>query len=132
MPSELAESKPEVFETNVSGGRAFVINYRGYWDLFVFADANEIVRTEIFNTNFKFMWARLSHGEQLPEEFVMVGGSNFTLGSREVINYPNELEFAVARRLGNKLNVRTSESLFSVSIPQKKSSTFILKNSDED
>lgn len=132
LPAELAESKPEVFETNVSGGRAFVVNYRGYWDLFVFADANEIVRTEIFNTNFKFMWARLSHGETLPEEFVMVGGTNFTLGSREVINYPNELEFAMARRLGNKLNVRTSENIFSVSIPQKKSSTFILKNSEED
>lgn len=130
LPAEIAEAKPEVFETNVSGGRAFVVNYRVYWDLFVFADTKEIVRTEIFNTNFRFLWARLSRGEQLPEEFVMVGGSNFTLGSREVINHPNKLEFAVARRLGSKLNVRTNESIFSVSLPQKKSSTYILKNSD--
>ena len=128
LPSEIGYPKPEVFETSVSGGRAFVVNYRGYWDLFVFADTNEqIVRTEIFNTNFRFLWARLSPGEQLPEEFVMVGGTNFTLGSREIINYPNELEFAVARRLGSKLNVRTSESLFSVSIPQKPTSSYILK-----
>lgn len=131
LPSEIGYPKPEVFETNVAGGRAFVVNYRGYWDLFVFADTHEqVVHTEIFNTNFRFLWARLSAGEQFPEEFVMIGGTNFTLGSREVINYPNELKFAVARRLGNRLNVRTSESIFSVSLPQKSSSTFILKNSE--
>jgi Heparinase II/III-like protein/Heparinase II/III N-terminus len=130
LPASIGYAKPEIFETTVSGGRAFVINYRGYWDLFVFADSDEqIVRTEIFNTNFRFLWARLSPGETLPEEFVMVGGTNFTLGSREIINHPNELKFAVARRLGNRLNVRTSENIFSVSLPQKQSSTRILKNS---
>ena len=44
--------------------------------------------------------ARLGAGEQVPEEFVMVGGTHFSLGSREVINYPNELEFAVADEPG--------------------------------
>ena len=129
LPSSSGFAKPEIFETTVSGGRAFVVNYGGYRDLFVFADSDEqIIRTEIFNTNFRFLWARLSPGETLPEEFVMVGGTNFTLGSREIINYPNELKFAVARRLGNRLNVRTSENIFSVSLPQKQSSTRILKN----
>ncbi|MBS1794813.1 MAG: alginate lyase family protein [Acidobacteria bacterium] len=132
LPFQPGHPKPEVYETTVSGGRAFVVNYRGYWDLFVFADSGEqIVRTEIFNTNFRFLWARLSPGEQIPEEFVMVGGTNFSLGTREVINYPNELKFAVARRLGNRLNVRTSENIFSVSLPQKQSFTYILKNNLE-
>jgi hypothetical protein len=132
LPSETLYAKPEVFEADVSGGRAFVVRFRDYSDLFVFADAGEqIVRTEIFNTNFRFFWARLSAGESLPEEFVMVGGTHFSLGAREIINYPNELKFAVARRLGNRLNVRTSENIFSVSLPQKQSSTYILKNSLE-
>ncbi len=129
LPSETGGAKPEVFETVVSGGRSFLVKFRGYSDLLVFADSGErIVRTEFFNTNFRFFWARLSPGETVPEEFVMIGGTHFTLGSREVINYPNELEFAVARRLGNRLNVRTSENIFSVSLPQKKSTTYILKN----
>ena len=34
-----------------------------------------------------------------------------------------------ARRLGTILNVRTSESVFSISLPQKRPSTYILKNS---
>ena len=109
-------------ETEGAGGRAFVVRIRDYTDLFVFADAGgEIVRTEIFNTNFRFFWARLSAGESLPEEFVMVGGTHFSLGDREIINHPNELEFAVARRFGNRLSVRTNENIFSVSLPRQHS-----------
>jgi hypothetical protein len=130
MPTDEFTKAPEVFETEVFGGRAFVIKYRDYNDLFVYADgSDQLIRTEFFDTNFRFLWARLSHGENLPEEFVMVDGTNFSLAGREVINYPSRLKFAVARRLGNKLNVRTSESVFSVSLPQRKSSTYILKNS---
>ena len=128
LPNESGFTAPEVFETEVIGGRAFVVNYRDYRDVFVFADGEQIVRTELFNTNFRFLWARLSVDEDLPEEFVLIGGTNFSLAGREVINYPNELKFAVARRLGNRLNVRTSESIFSVSLPQKHSTTYILKN----
>lgn len=129
LPSEKGFAKPEVFETEVSGGRAFVVKYRDYADLFVFSDQrDQIIRTEFFNTNFEFFWARLTEGEAMPEEFVMIGGTHFTLGEREIINHPNRLEFASARRLGNKLNVKTNESLFSISLPQKKTSSYILKS----
>jgi hypothetical protein len=128
LPTETGADAPQVFETEVVGGRAFVINFRGYQDLLVFADGEQIVRTEIFNTNFRFLWARLGDGETLPEEFVMTGGTNFSLGGREIINYPHELEWATARRLGSKLNVKTSETVFSVSLPQKRSTTYIVEN----
>jgi len=128
LPNETGADAPQVFETEVVGGRAFVINFRGYQDLLVFADGECIVRTEIFNTNFRFLWARLSAGETMPEEFVMIGGTNFSLGGREIINHPHELESATARRLGNKLNVKTSDSVFSVSLPQRRSTTYIVEN----
>ena len=129
LASPDGHEKTKVIETNVAGGRAFVIRFREYTDLFVFADSPEqIVRTEIFDTNFRFLWARISAGEQIPEEFVMVGGTHFSLGTREIINYPSRLEFAVARRLGTRLNVRTNENIFSLSLPQKTSTNYILKN----
>ncbi len=131
LPNEPGFYQPEVFETEVLGGRAFVVNYRNYQDLFVFADGEQIIRTELFNTDFKFLWARMSESEKLPEEFVLIGGRNFTLGGREIVNYPNPLEFATARRFGNRLNVRTSESIFSVSLPQNNSRTYILKSTPE-
>ncbi len=118
---------PEVFETEVSGGRAFVIDYRGYQDLFVFADSEQTVRTELFNTNFRFLWARLSASEELPEEFVLIGGTNFSLANREIINQPQPLEFAAARRFGDKLSIQTNESVFSVSLPQKNSTVYVCR-----
>jgi hypothetical protein len=131
LPNDGFSASPEVFETPVNGGRAFLIKYRDYQDLFVFTDIEQVIRTEFFNTNFQFLWARLSEGEELPEEFVLVNGTNFSLDGREIINYPNKLKFAIARRLGNRLNVRTSESVFSVSLPQKKSTTYVLKTSEQ-
>ena len=128
LPNETGENAPEVVEIQISGGRAFVVNFRGYQDLFVFADGEQIVRTEIFNTNFRFLWARLSAGESVPEEFVLIGGTHFSLGSREIINQMHEMDYASARRTGNKLNVQTSENIFTVSLPQKHSTTYILKN----
>ena len=128
LPEEAGDAAPQVVETQVSGGRAFVINFRGYQDLLVFADGKQTVHTEIFNTNFRFLWARLSAGEALPEEFVLIGGTHFSLNGREIINHPNELEFATARRFGNKLNVRSSESVFRVSLPQKNQTSYIVKN----
>ena len=130
LPSETAADAPQVVEVQLNGGRAFVINYQGYQDIFIFTDGEQIVHTEIFNTNFRFLWARLSAGESLPEEFVLIGGTNFSLDGREIINYPNELEFATARRFGNKLNVQIPESVFSVSLPQSHPTTYILKTKE--
>ncbi len=128
LPSEKGFAAPEVYETTVSGGRAFAVNYRDYWDLLVCADPGEqTVRTEFFNTNFRFFWSRMSADEKTPEEFVMIGGTYFSLGEREVINQNHELTHAAARRFGSKLNVHTAENVFSVSIPQKTSKTYILK-----
>jgi Heparinase II/III-like protein/Heparinase II/III N-terminus len=129
LPSEDGLQSPEVLENEISGGRAFIIKYFNYSDLFIFADADEhLVRTELFNSDFRFLWARLTTEDQIPEEFVMIDGKRFSIGKREVINHPKNLEFAVARRVGNKLNVKTNEGIFSVSLPQKKNSTFVLKN----
>lgn len=132
LPSDAGLPAPEVFETEVSGGRAFVIDYRGYQDLFVFADTAQIVRTEIFNTNFRFLWARLSAGEELPEEFVLINGTNFSLDGAEIINQMQSLDFAAARRFGDQLSVQTNEGVFSVSLPQKNSENYALKNNVEE
>jgi hypothetical protein len=66
LPAESFYEKPEVYETNLAGGRAFVIANRGYLDLFVFTDGDQIVRTEFFNTDFKFTWARMGAGDEMP------------------------------------------------------------------
>ncbi|MFV0387763.1 MAG: alginate lyase family protein [Pyrinomonadaceae bacterium] len=129
LPRERGFHEPGVIETDVPGGRAFVINFSSYQDLFVYSDPeDEIVRTEIFDTNFRFCWARLSAGDELPEEFVMLDGTSFSLDNRVIINEPEPLRFAIARRFGKKLYVRTNKGIFSVSLPSKSgSSSYIVK-----
>lgn len=131
LPSVSGLKKPEVLETPVAGGRAFVIKFRSYTDLLVFADGDRTVRTELFNTNFQFTWARLYGEENLPEEFVLINGSNFSFGRRDVFNNSKKHEYATARRFGDKLNVAADKNVFSVSLPQKKTTTYILKNNLE-
>jgi hypothetical protein len=60
----------------------------------------------------------------------MIGGSHFTFGEREVFNHPQTIDYAVARRFSNRLHVRSGENIFSVSLPEKLSSTLILKSSE--
>ncbi|MGI9056363.1 MAG: alginate lyase family protein [Pyrinomonadaceae bacterium] len=131
LPSDDGLPKPEVFETPVAGGRAFIIKFRDYTDLLVFADGDQIVRTEFFNTNFRFTWARLYADENLPEEFILINGSKFSIGVREVLDYPKNLEFATARRFGSKINVQASETIFSVSLPKSRSTKLIYKDPDQ-
>ncbi|NJM52025.1 MAG: hypothetical protein HC846_00735 [Blastocatellia bacterium] len=130
MPTDQGFNAPEVFETQVFGGRAFVIKYRDYNDLFVFADGNgQPVRTEFFDTNFRFLWARLSEGENLPEEFVMVDGTNFTLSGRESRQLSEPFEICHRPPIGNKTqrpHQRKRVQRFSAA---EKSHTYILKNS---
>lgn len=130
LPSDAANSAPEVYETELNGGRAFVIKYRDYRDLFIFSDGGQIIRTEFFDTDFRFFWARLGTEDDLPEEFVMTHGTRFNLSGREIVNFSQNLDFATARRLGSRLNVRTSESIYSLSLSRNRSGTRILKSSD--
>ncbi len=131
IPRETGDPEPEVIESQLTGGRAFIVKYRDYQDLFVFADGDgQLIRTEFFDTDFRFLWARLSAGDELPEEFVLVDGNHFNLNSRVVIEHSNPISFAIARRFGRKLHVRTESEVFSVSIPQKSSNSYIIKAKD--
>jgi hypothetical protein len=109
-------------EIDIAGGRAFVINNRTYQDLFFFGDGDgQIARNQLFATDSRFVWMRTSAGESLPEEYLFIDGKYLALDDKEIIDRPANLDFATARRLGQQINVRTSEGLFAVT-PSPKTS----------
>lgn len=112
------ERKPQVDEIEIAGARAFVIGFRGYKDIFIYTDGEQKIYTEFLVTDFRFVWVRITEKNELPEEYVLIDGKNFFLVGREIVNRPFRIDFALARRVGSKLNVRTSDSIFSVSLPQ--------------
>lgn len=118
LPADAGFAKPEVTEVPIDGGRAFAILYRGYTDLFVFNDEHRnTVRTELFDTNFRVTWGRVSGRTGTPEEFVLIGGSKFEIDGTEILGDSGELSFATIRRMGKDLNVNTGKGRFRVSLP---------------
>lgn len=117
LPADAHLAVPDVFEVPSARGRAFVIKYRGYTDLFVFNDEqDQLIKTGIFDTNFRYSWARMSEGESVPDELVLIGGNRLAVGGHKVFDQPSEMQFATALRLGNDLYLKTEKGRRSVSI----------------
>jgi hypothetical protein len=119
LPYDSGFSRPEVVETVLKNGRAFAIRYKNYMDFLVFGDGESIVKTEFFDSNFRWLWARMNVEDDLPEEFVLIGGKYFAVAGKEIINYRKVLNFATARRFGNQFNLHTSDSIISASLSKK-------------
>jgi hypothetical protein len=125
LPTQPEIAVPVVNEVFATSGRAFAINTNENRDLFVYGDDDgETTRTELFDSNFRFAWARLSSvGEGILEEIVLISGSQLVYGGKEIINYPKRLRWAYVRRVGNRIIVQTDDGEFSVNAPKKNGST---------
>jgi hypothetical protein len=107
LPADSGNQAPVVEEAVSPSGRAFLIKYAGYTDVFVFNDdPSKAVNNGIFISNFEWSWARLFPGEVMPSEFIFINGDRFALGDAEIFE-PHEVNSASARRLGNELYIET-------------------------
>ena len=129
LPSHSGAELPVVNEIPAVAGRAFAVTFAGDHDLFVYGDDDgEMTRTKLFDSDFRFAWARFSSVEQqILEEIVLVSGSRFNYNGREVINYPKRLRYAAIRRLGNRLHVETDDGIFTVSLPKHRSNSHLAR-----
>ncbi len=118
------DEKPQVTELEITGARVFWIRFRDYDDFLIYTDGEIPLFVEPFVSDFRFIWARTSKDNQAPEEYILIDGKKFWLDGRKVIEHPQGLNFAVARHVANKLNVRTDDAVFTVSMPQR---TFLPK-----
>ncbi len=115
LPVQSGIAPPQVSESIMAGARAFVINFAGYTDVFVFNDnPGHRVKNAIFDSDFRYSWARLSKGELVPDEFVLIDGSQFIVRDQTIIN--SALTYAAVRRLGSDLYVKTENERRIVSI----------------
>ena len=107
LPIDCGITAPEVSEVVSYKGRAFIIKFARYTDLFVFNDdPDQTIETGIFDTNFKYTWARLANGESLPDELVLIEGDSFRLDTTAVFNSA-DVKYGAARRFGKELYIKT-------------------------
>lgn len=112
MPVDPGITPPEISEVPMLSGRAFVIKYTGYMDVFVVNDdPAQMVENGIFESDFKYAWARLSNEYSIPDEFVLIDGSRLIIEGNQVLR-GDVVPYASIRRLGTDLYVKTSEKAF--------------------
>lgn len=116
LPLEGDGRVPETCEEPVSGGRAFRLKFRTYDDLLVYSDTGFGVTIGRFATDFKFAWIRTG-ASGAPEELVLLDGGKLLIDGKTVVDSPTPLVFASIRVFGESVNVRTSESVYSVNLP---------------
>lgn len=111
IPTEDQTEPPVVSEVEMASGRAFVINYAGYMDVFVVNDEpSNLVDNGIFESDFQYSWARLSSEEAVPDELVLIGGRSVVIESNRVID-DRQTEHTSIRRLGNTLYIRSQDEM---------------------
>lgn len=111
MPVDSGVEPPDVSEVDTALGRAFVIKYAGYTDVFVVNDNDgSIVENGIFDSDFRYSWARLSGDAAVPDEFVLIDGSQFLIEGNRVFDGAH-VEYAAIRRLGNDLYIREQNDM---------------------
>ncbi|MEO7660317.1 MAG: alginate lyase family protein, partial [Pyrinomonadaceae bacterium] len=94
LPADRRGAEPDVTEVPSASGRAFLIKYSGYTDVFVFNDDRSVpIDNGIFVSNFKYSWARLSNGEAVPDELVLIDGNRLAIGGQEIFA-PHDANYA--------------------------------------
>lgn len=106
IPFGNRQQPPQVTETTIDNGRAFVIKYNGYTDIFILNDGNEIIDNGIFASNFRYSWVRLRDGESAPDEFVLIDGDRLSVHGDEVLKI-EESNYASIRRVGCEYYIKT-------------------------
>lgn len=107
MPFGAGDEPPVVTETPISGGRAFLIKYAGYTDIFLTNDeTGRVIDNGLFASDFRLAWARLREGERLPDEVVLIDGLVMNIGETAVIK-DGPCSFASVRRFGSEFYVKT-------------------------
>jgi hypothetical protein len=107
FPADAGIDPPEVAETAVERGRAFVIRFGHYTDVFVFDDTNNgSIDNGIFRSDFAYSWARLSPDETVPDEFVLIDGQSIEINGNDLSD-GSHARFTAVRRLGNDLYINS-------------------------
>lgn len=98
---------PEVSEVVTAGGRAFLIRYAGYTDLFIYADDGSTIDSGMFTSSFRYSWARIRSGEALPDELVVIDGGRLSIAGDEILK--GAVGHSVMRRIGRELYIKTQD-----------------------
>ena len=111
-----ADARSSAREIGATGGRAFELRRARSLDLLLAGDGRRTIEAGRLASDFELAWARFSQDGTALEELVLIGGRRLALDGRALVASPERLPYAVARREGDELLVRTDAGLERVNL----------------
>lgn len=116
IPSRVNELPAQVYELEALGGRAFEIKDAKSRDVLLVGNG-ALVESQGFTSDFKWAWARFADDDETLEELVLIDGRRFSLNNHEVLNSHAHIDYAVARRVDDKLSFEIDGAATNVELP---------------
>lgn len=118
--------RPVVREIEAIDGRGFEINQENKHDVLllpgirqgVFGDAEVSLRVETARmaSDFQVTWVRFANEHaRMPDEVILIGGHQFELEGRKILNSRRQISYLVATRVGEQYRVETEDGVLDLS-----------------
>lgn len=118
LPRRAREEKARVHEIEALGGRAFEIRRGDARDRLLVGDG-ALVEVAGMASDFKWCWMRLASDGTMPEEMVLIDGGCVRINEQEVLRLSKPVDYAVARRHGDKLRVEIDDEILEIDLPAR-------------
>ena len=109
-----------VKQVEAIGGKAFEISHENGFDVVMIRHGGVGGRVEMerLSSDSEWIWARFSSPKaRVPTEFIVLGGTKLELEGRKILQADLELEYLVARQIGEQFRVETSDTHFDCVLP---------------
>jgi len=109
-----------VKQVEAIGGKAFEISHVNGFDVVMIRHVGVGGRVEMerLSSDSEWIWARFSSRKaRVPIEFIVLGGTKLELEGRKILQAEQELEYLVARQIGEQFRVETSDTHFDCVLP---------------
>lgn len=116
IPRRVNERPAQVYELEALGGHAFEIMDAKSRDVLLVGNG-ELIESQLITSDFKWAWARFTEDDATLEELVLIDGRRFSFNNHEVVNSPARIDYAVARRVDDKLNLEIDGTISDVGLP---------------
>jgi hypothetical protein len=116
IPRRAGASSILVHEIEALGGQAFEIRDGASRDVLL-VGVGAVIETARITSDFKWAWARFDADAEMLEELVLIEGRRFSLDGQEILNSPQPVGYAVARRIDDKLRIEIDDRILDLPLP---------------
>lgn len=116
IPRRVTDARVSVREIEAIGGQAFELRDQETLDILLVCNG-KLVETNLISTDFTLTWVRFADDEETLEELVLIDGRFVGFSGHDILSLPEQVNYVVARRNGDKLLIELDDRSFEVALP---------------